>query len=89
MILTFNRIKVQGYWDVYKWTLLRQTSPEVKCLYPTSSRREMCTLSVNEVIYHRFSHGAASDALNGKNINAMLELLIILSFQGLRTAYHW
>ena len=36
----------------------------------------MCTSSVSNVIYHKFSHGAAFYTLNGKNINVMLELLI-------------
>ena len=67
---------MQGYCDVYKWTILKRTSPEVKCLHPTSSRREMCTLSVSNVIYHKFSHGAAFYTLNGKNVNVMLESVI-------------
>ena len=33
----------------------------------------MCTLSVSNVIYHKFSHGAAFYTLNGKNVNVMLE----------------
>ena len=37
---------MQGLCDVYKWTILKRTSPEVKCLQPTSSRR---------VIYITFS----------------------------------
>ena len=37
----------------------------------------MCTLSVRNVIYHKFSHGAAFYTLNGKNVNVMLELNII------------
>ena len=64
---------MQGYCDVYKWTILKQMSPEVKCLHPTSSRREMCMLSVRRVIYHKFSHGASFYMLNGKNVNVMLE----------------
>ena len=40
---------------------------------PTSSRREMCASNVSNVIYHKFSHGAAFYTLNGKNVNAMLE----------------
>ena len=33
------------------------------------------------VIYHKFSHGAAFNTLNGKNVNIMLEFwLIIHSF---------
>ena len=46
LILTFYSMRMQGYCDVYKWTILKRTSPEVKCLHPTSSRREMCTSSV-------------------------------------------
>ena len=69
---------MQGYCDVYKWTILKRTSPEVKCLHPTSSRREMCTSSVSNVIYHKFSHGAALYTLHGKNVNVMLEYFIDL-----------
>ena len=84
-ILTLYRMRMQGYCDVYKWTILKRTSPEVKCLHPTSSRREMCTLSVSNVIYHKFSHGAAFYTLNGKNVNVMLESAVIhlLFFLGL------
>ena len=56
---------------------LKRTSPEVKCLHSTSSLREMCTSSVSNVIYHKFSHGAAFYTLNGKNVNDMLECNII------------
>ena len=37
----------------------------------------MCTLSVSNVIYHKFSHGAAFYMLNGKNVNVMLELVLL------------
>ena len=50
---------------------MKRTLPEVKCLHPTSSRREMCMSSVSNVIYHKFSHGAAFYTLNGKNVNVM------------------
>ena len=66
-------MRMQGYCDVYKWTILKLTSLEVKCLHPTSSRREICTSSISNVIYHKFSHGAAFYTLNGKNVNVMLE----------------
>ena len=65
-------------------------SPEVKCLHPTSSRREMCTFSVSNVIYHKFSHGAAFYTLSGKNVNVMLEYAISeknLSFCNCSEAY--
>ena len=69
------QMRMQGYSDVYKWTILKRTSPEVKCLHPTSLRRKMCTSSVSNVIYHKFSHGTAFYTLNGKNVNVMLESL--------------
>ena len=68
---------MQGYCDVYKRTILKWTSPEVKCLHPTSSRPKMCTSSVSNVIYHKFSHGVAFYTLNGKNVNVMLEFCIL------------
>ena len=37
----------------------------------------MCTSSVSNVIYHKFSHGAAFYMLNGKNVNVMLEFVIM------------
>ena len=75
---------MQGYCDVYKWTILKRTSPGVKCLHPTSSRREMCTSSVSNVIYHTFSHGAAFYTLNGNNVNVMLECLLKYSHKELQ-----
>ena len=48
---------MQGYCDVYKWTLLGRTSPEVKCLHSTSSRGEICTLSVNNELSQIFTRG--------------------------------
>ena len=36
----------------------------------------MCTSSISNVIYHKFSHGAAFYTLNGKNVNVMLESAI-------------
>ena len=54
-------------------TLLSRTSPEVKCLHPTSSNHEMRTSNISNSNYHKFSHGAASYTLSGKSINVMLE----------------
>ena len=34
----------------------------------------MCTSSVSNMIYHKFSHGAAFYMLNVKKVNVMLEL---------------
>ena len=89
-------MRMQGYCDVYKWTILKffLTSPEVKCLHPASSRREMCTSSVSNVIYHKFLHGAAFYTLNGKNVNVMLEFVInhvanvkVFNFRALMTSH--
>ena len=32
---------------------------------------------INNMIYHKFSHGAISYMLNGENVNIMLELSIL------------
>ena len=82
-------MRMQGYCDVYKWTILKRTSPEVKCLHPTSSRREMCTSSVSNVIYHKFSHGAAFYTPNGKNVNVMLELVLNFAISGKGGKKEW
>ena len=39
----------------------------------------MLMLSVSNVIYHKFSHGAAFYMLNGKNVNVMLESSVVHS----------
>ena len=73
---------MQGYCDVYKWTILKRTSPEAKCLHLTSSKRDICMSSVSNVIYHKFSHGAAFYTLNGKNVKVVLEWLISIEKGG-------
>ena len=45
-------------------------------IFTSSSRRKMCTLSVSNMIYHKFSHGAAF--YSGENVNVMLELAVML-----------
>ena len=82
-------MRMKGYCDVYKRTILKRTSPEVKCLHLTSSRREMCTSSVSDVIYHKFSHGAAFCTLNGKNVNVMLEFFVRLIANGNSLMVYW
>ena len=57
---------------------LKRTSQEVKCLHPMSTRREMCTSSISNVIYHKFSHGAAFCLLIPKNVNFMLKFPLTL-----------
>ena len=67
---------MQGYSDVNKWTILKRTSQEIKCLHPTSTRREICISSVSNVIYHKFLQGTTFYTLSGKIINVMLELVL-------------
>ena len=51
--------------------------PEIKCSHLTSLRHDMCMPSISNMIYHKFSHGAASYMVNGKYVNVMLELSYI------------
>ena len=38
----------------------------------------MCSSSVSNAIYHKFSHGAAFYTLNGKNVNVKLEFSLMI-----------
>ena len=49
----------------------------------------MCTLSVSNVIYHTFSHGAAFYTVNGKNVNVMLECTIVNSVNTVSTTVRY
>ena len=44
----------------------------------------MRTSSVSNVIYHKFSHGAAFYTLSGKNVNVMLESLLKFAILGVK-----
>ena len=57
--------------------LLRQTLSFVTCSNSTSYRRKMRTPSVGDASYLKFSHGATSYALDGKNVNVMLALYFL------------
>ena len=58
------------YFEAYIDRSQMFTSDVIKALTVTSS--------VSNVIYHKFSHGAAFYTLNGKNVNVTLEYIIIL-----------
>ena len=47
------------------------------CLHATHQGVKVEHFDVSNVIYHKFSHGAVSYTLNGKNVNDMLELKMI------------
>ena len=53
--------------------------PKVKCLHKTSPRQEMFMPSSSKGIYHKFTHGAISHMLSGKNVNITLECTTLYS----------
>ena len=61
-------MRLQEYSDVSKWTLSRLTSPEIKCVHPTSPGREICTPSVSQIFTRRRFQYA-----HWENANVMLE----------------
>ena len=48
-----------------------------KCLHAMSSNAHFCTHSIDDVIYHIFSHGDVPIRFYGKNVNVILELYFI------------
>ena len=73
-------MKMQGFFDVFKWILLKRTLSEVECVHPMSSRREMCSPSVNNMIYYKYSHGVNSYTLSRERTNVTLDFLFSLVF---------
>ena len=60
---------------------LEPRTPDLRVGCPTDcATLPGCTLSVRNVIYHKFSHCAAFYTLNGKNVNVMLEILFLSVF---------
>ena len=47
----------------------------------------MCTSSVSDMMYHKFSHGAAFYTLNGKSVNVILEFSILYVHANCRSRY--
>ena len=71
--------KMLGYCAVFLRIVLKWTSTEAH-VYMRRHQGEKCRyFGVSDVIYHEFSHGAASFTLNGENVNVMLELGNILA----------
>ena len=54
--LCSGELKMQGYCNVFKRTILKRMSPKVKCVHLTSSRCKMRMSSVRNLINHKFSH---------------------------------
>ena len=68
---------MQGYCDVFFLRIiLRRTSIEALVYVRRHQGAKVKHFDVSNVIYHKFSHGAAFYTLNGKNVNVMLEFSI-------------
>ena len=61
-------MKMQGYCDVFKWTLLSRTLPEVKYFTSDVIKARICTPSVSNAIYHKLSYDAASYTVGGGRV---------------------
>ena len=66
-------MRMHGYCDVYKWTILKRTSTEAHVYMRRHQGAKVEHFDVSNVIYHKFSHGAVSFTFNGENFNVMLE----------------
>ena len=68
---------MQGYCDMFLWTILKRTSTEAHVYMRRHQGAKVEHFDVSNVIYHKFSHRAISYTLNGENVNVMLELWIM------------
>ena len=64
---------MQGYCDIFLWTILKRTSTEAYVYMRRHQSAKVKHFDVSNMIYHKFSHGAISYMLNGENVNLMLE----------------
>ena len=55
------------------WIILKQTLTEAHVYMRHHQGRKCKDFDISDVIYHKFSHGAASYMLSGENVNSMLE----------------
>ena len=69
---------MQGYCDIYLWTILKQTSTEAHVYMRRHQGAKVDHFDVSNVIYHKFSHGAVSYTLVGENVNVILEFRLNL-----------
>ena len=60
--------------------ILKKASTEAYVYMRRHQDAKVKHFDISNVIYHKFSHGAASYTLNGKNVNVMLEYLLLLFF---------
>ena len=67
---------MQGYCDIFPRVIFEQTSTEAHVYMRRHQGAKVEHFDVSNVIYHKFSHGAVSYTLNGKNVNVMLESML-------------
>ena len=66
---------MQGYCDIFSWIILKRTSTEVHVFMRRHQGAKVEHFDVSNMIYHKFSHCAISNTLNGENVHVMLEFL--------------
>ena len=59
---------------------MKRTSTEARVYMRRHQVAKVKHFDVSNVIYHKFSHGAVSNTLNGENVNGMLELRIMYMY---------
>ena len=71
-------MKMQGYCDDFFLRIIwKRTSTEARINMRRHQAAKFEHFDVSNVIYHKFSHGAVSYRLNVKDVNFVLESLII------------
>ena len=71
---------MQGYCDIFLWTILKRTSTEAHVYMRRHQGAKVEHFDFSNVIYHKFSHGAVSYTLNGENVDVLLELRITFPY---------
>ena len=61
---------------------MQRTSTEAHVYMRRHQNAKVKHFDVSNVIYHKFSHGAVSYRLNGKNVNVMLEFVLKFAISG-------
>ena len=64
---------MQAYCEFFLQIILKRTSTEAHVYMRRHQGTKVKHSDVSNEIYHKFSHGAVSYTLNGKNVNVMLE----------------
>ena len=66
-------MKMQGYCDIFSKDYFEADVDRGTCLHQRHQSPKVEHFDVSNVIYHKLSHGAGTNMLNGENVNVMLE----------------